>query len=74
MQIVSKDRGVVVSLDAYRERRKGTVPAQRDALKSDKTKRPVAVPRIETDEDGAEDTHRLLLMPTLHRPDERELL
>lgn len=73
MHTTKQANAVVISLDAYRERRRLS-----SAITRNENWREVK-PSFEMndgghDEDRAEDAHRLLLMPGLRRPDERELL
>lgn len=73
MQTTKQANGVVISLDAYRERRRTATVNKRDDSWQ-QVKATLALAGADQDEDRAEDARRLLLMPGLRRPDERELL
>ena len=73
MQTTKQANAVVISLDAYRERRRLSGAVSRNESWQE-VKATFEMNDTDHDEDRAEDAHRLLLMPGLRRPDERELL
>lgn len=71
MENSKQEQAVVISLDAYRERRRlQSVPVHSDSERE----RPPVLMEEDRDEYAAEERLRLLTKPMARRPDERELL